>query len=266
MDHTTQAQQVVAEWVFKGEHPRLQDLLTEPDWRELFKTEMEKTYFNSLQQFLHDEWSDTKVTIYPPAKDIFKAFERTPYDKVKVVLIGQDPYHGPRQATGLSFSVPKALQIPSSLKNIYKEIKSDLGYDPGVHGDLEHWAEQGVLLLNSVLTVRSSQANSHRNKGWEMFTDHVIQHLNNEKENLVFILWGRQAQQKGIVFSNVYKSINRCHSCLGREIDRKRHCVLASAHPSGLSANRGFFGNKHFSKCNLYLESKGIQPIEWKVK
>ncbi len=187
-----------------------------------------------------------QYTIYPPAGLIFNAFDLCPFDRVKAVIIGQDPYHGPGQAHGLCFSVRDGVEFPPSLINIFKEIESDLGYKPLPAGNLERWASQGVLLLNATLTVREHMAGSHQGKGWEQFTDAVIRILNREKSNLVFFLWGAYAQKKG------------------ESIDREKHLVLESVHPSPLSASRGFFGNRHFSRCNAYLAEKGIEPINWR--
>ena len=196
-----------------------------------------------LKNFVKEEYS--KHTIYPPGKFIFHAFNTCPFDKVKVVIIGQDPYHEPGQYYGLCFSVLDGVPFPPSLLNIFKEIENDLGKPMPKSGRLERWADQGVLLINAILTVRAHQAGSHRGKGWEEFTDAVIKILNDEKENIVFMLWGSYAQRKGAF------------------IDRNRHCVLTAAHPSPLSADRGFFGCKHFSKANQYFKSKGISEIEW---
>lgn len=212
-------------------------------WQELIKEEKKKEYFKNLNSFLE---SETKVnTIYPEKKNWFKAFDITPFDQVKVVIIGQDPYHGEGQAQGLSFSVPKGIKLPPSLRNIYKEIESDLNIKKDLDGDLTNWAEQGVLLLNSVLTVRAKSAGSHQKKGWEQFTDRVVEVLNEEKENLVFILWGSPAQKKG------------------KAIDRKKHLVLEAPHPSPLSSYRGFFGCQHFSKTNKYLKENAKKSIVW---
>ena len=215
----------------------------EPTWKARLSEEFGKPYFQQLTTFVRNEYS--KYKIYPPGKDIFKAFDRCPVDKVKVVIIGQDPYHGPNQANGLCFSVSEGIQMPPSLINIFKEIKNDLGKEIPHNGSLDRWADQGVLLLNATLTVRANQAGSHQNKGWETFTDAAIKTLAEENENLVFMLWGSYAQKKG------------------EFIDNSRHCVLRSVHPSPLSANRGFFGNKHFSKANAYLRSKGKKEIDW---
>jgi uracil-DNA glycosylase len=212
-------------------------------WKQFLKSEFEKDYFIKLTDFIRNEYKST--TVYPPGSLIFNAFNHCPFNNVKAVIIGQDPYHGPGQAHGLCFSVRDGITFPPSLINIFKEIESDLGIVRPVSGNLERWADQGILLLNSSLTVREHLAGSHQNKGWEQFTDKVIDILNREKNNLVFFLWGAYAQKKG------------------ESIDRTRHLVLESVHPSPLSASRGFFGNKHFSRCNEYLTSKGIEPVNW---
>ena len=212
-------------------------------WKRRLQPEFDKPYFYNLENFVKEEYS--KHTIYPPGKFIFHAFNTCPFDKVKVVIIGQDPYHEPGQYYGLCFSVLDGVPFPPSLLNIFKEIENDLGKPMPKSGRLERWADQGVLLINAILTVRAHQAGSHRGKGWEEFTDAVIKILNDEKENIVFMLWGSYAQRKGAF------------------IDRNRHCVLTAAHPSPLSADRGFFGCKHFSKANQYFKSKGISEIEW---
>lgn len=215
-------------------------------WRELLQTEFNAPYMQALREFLLQEKQQGK-RIYPPGNEIFHALNATTFEKVKVVIIGQDPYHGPGQAHGLCFSVKPGVAIPPSLLNIYKELESDLGcLHPG-HGYLESWAEQGVLLLNAVLTVQAASAASHQGKGWERFTDSVIEVLNNQRHNLVFMLWGAYAQRKGAM------------------IDRKRHLILESTHPSPLSAHRGFFGNRHFSRCNTYLQEHSIIPIDWQL-
>jgi uracil-DNA glycosylase len=216
----------------------------ESSWGSKLKNEFDLDYFQKLSEFVREEYR-TK-TIYPPASLIFNAFNLCPFDKVKAVIIGQDPYHGPGQAHGLCFSVREGIDFPPSLKNIFKEIESDLGYKPAMSGNLERWSSQGVLLLNATLTVRAHLAGSHQGKGWERFTDYVINILNSDKNNLVFFLWGAYAQKKG------------------GSIDRSRHLVLESVHPSPLSASRGFFGNRHFSRCNNYLSEKEIKPIDWK--
>lgn len=214
-------------------------------WRFILNTEFEKPYMKELRAFLRQE-KDQKKIIYPKSADVFNAFKYTPYDDVKVVIIGQDPYHGPNQAHGLCFSVQAGVTAPPSLKNIFKEIKQDVGAPiPKMNGCLEVWAKQGVLLLNSVLTVERGLANSHQGKGWERFTDQVIIALNQAKSGLVFLLWGAYAQRKG------------------QMIDANKHCVLKSAHPSPLSSHQGFFGCKHFSKTNQYLVEKGQKPIDW---
>lgn len=217
----------------------------EKSWLKELKNEFEKDYMISLTQFLKQE-KMTKQTIYPKKSEIFSAFKHCPYNKVKVVIIGQDPYHGEGQAHGMCFSVKPGIKVPPSLKNIYKEQLSDLSIIQPDHGFLESWAEQGILLLNNVLTVRKSAAGSHRKKGWEIFTDKVIELLNHKKENLVFILWGNDAKTKGA------------------KIDRTKHLVLESAHPSPFSVTK-FLGNKHFSKCNKYLESHHIKKINWQL-
>lgn len=213
-------------------------------WREHIGAEFEKPYFSALTDFVRHEYTTT--TCYPPGSLIFNAFNLCPFDRVKVVIIGQDPYHEPGQAQGLSFSVPKGVPFPPSLQNIFKEIQLDLGKPMPPTGDLTRWAEQGVLLLNATLTVRAHQAASHQRHGWEQFTDAAIRALNAERENLVFILWGGYARSKAQL------------------IDRSRHLVLESVHPSPLSANRGgWFGNHHFSQCNAYLCEHGEQEIDW---
>jgi uracil-DNA glycosylase len=215
----------------------------EESWKKHLAPEFEADYFSRLTDFIHDEY--THYTVYPPGKLIFNAFNSCPFDKVKVVIIGQDPYHEPGQAHGLCFSVNDGVPFPPSLQNIFKEIASDLGTPAPTSGNLTRWTEQGVLLMNATLTVRAHQAGSHQNKGWETFTDAAIRHLAEEREHLVFILWGSYAQKKGAM------------------IDRNKHLVLSSAHPSPLSAYRGFFGNGHFSKTNKYLLEHGIEPINW---
>lgn len=219
------------------------DVRIEKSWKQRLAPEFEKAYFASLVEFVRNEYRQT--TVYPPARLIFNAFDCCPFDKVKVVIIGQDPYHGPGQAHGLCFSVSEGVPNPPSLQNIFKEIQDDLGKSLPSNGDLTRWATQGVLLLNATLTVQAHRAGSHQRKGWEEFTDAAIRCLNEEREHIVFILWGSYAQKKGAF------------------IDRKRHLVLTSAHPSPLSAYNGFFGNHHFSRANEYLTIHGEQPIEW---
>lgn len=216
----------------------------EPSWKEALADEFDKPYFAELAAFVKDEYKT--ATVYPPPKFIFRAFELCPFDKVKVVILGQDPYHGPGQANGLSFAVAEGMRNPPSLQNIFKELESDLS-EPvkNPSGDLSRWAEQGVLLLNATLTVRARSAGSHQNKGWEQFTDAVIRVLSEKREHLVFILWGNYAKQKGA------------------HIDRARHLVIESPHPSPFAAHGGFFGSKPFSKTNAYLASHGLAPIEW---
>ncbi|HCI54708.1 MAG TPA: uracil-DNA glycosylase [Bacteroidales bacterium] len=219
------------------------DVKIEESWKRRLAGEFEKEYFIELTEFIREEYR-TK-TIYPPGSLIFNAFNLCPFDKVKAVIIGQDPYHGPGQAHGLCFSVRDGVPLPPSLINIFKEIESDLGIPFPSSGNLERWARQGVLLLNAILTVRENQAGSHQGRGWEQFTDAAIRILNNEKNNLVFFLWGAYAQKKG------------------ENINKTKHLVLESVHPSPLSAERGFFGNRHFSRCNKYLTENGIEPIKW---
>ena len=215
-------------------------------WKEKIGSEFEQDYMLKLREFLVQEKQAGKV-IYPKGEDIFNSMNLTPFKDVKVVIIGQDPYHGPGQSHGLCFSVKPGVKIPPSLRNIYKEIHADLGIPIRQHGYLKSWAEQGVLLLNSVLTVEGSNAGSHQGKGWEQFTDAIITMLNREHEGLVFLLWGSYAQKKG------------------RIIDAQRHLILQSVHPSPLSASRGFFGNHHFSKANAYLEQQGKAMINWEL-
>ncbi len=222
------------------------EVILEQSWKLELHDEFEKPYMQKLKTFLQDE-KKAKKNIYPPGKDIFNAFKYTPFDKVKVVILGQDPYHGPHQAHGLCFSVQSGVRIPPSLRNIYKELEQDLNIRPVNHGCLISWAKQGVLLLNAVLTVEAGQANSHQGKGWEQFTDQVIARLNAREQPVIFVLWGNYAQKKGAF------------------IDQNRHVVLKSHHPSPLSASRGFFGNHHFSSINRILLSQGMTPIDWQL-
>ena len=224
---------------------KFKNIKLEKSWLKELGLEFELSYMQELKLFLQSEKKRGKK-IFPKGEDMFKALNLTPLDKVKVVILGQDPYHGAGQAHGLCFSVPEGVRIPPSLQNIFKELQSDLGLSIPSSGCLESWAGQGVLLLNSILSVEKGLANSHSSKGWELFTDSVISMVN-EKKSIVFILWGGYAAQKG------------------KSIDSTRHLVLKSVHPSPLSAHRGFFGNRHFSKCNQFLDSKGICPIDWKV-
>lgn len=219
------------------------DVKIEPSWKAVLKEEFEKPYFKALVNFVKSEYKTQ--TVYPPGNRIFSAFDFTPFDEVKVIIIGQDPYHGPNQANGLSFSVADGVRHPPSLQNIFKELNNDLGAPIPVSGNLERWAKQGVLLLNATLTVRASQAGSHQNKGWETFTATVIQKLSDKKENLVFILWGAYAQKKGSV------------------IDVSKHHIIKSTHPSPFSVHNGFFGSKPFSKTNEYLKKHKISEIIW---
>jgi len=215
-----------------------------PSWKEILQEEFEKSYFEDLSAFIKEEYS--KYRCYPSEKQIFSAFDICAFNDVKVVIIGQDPYHGEGQAHGLCFSVNDEIMHPPSLKNIFKELNTDLGNKIPKSGNLEHWAKQGVLMLNATLTVRENEAASHQKKGWEQFTDAVIQKISDKKENIVFLLWGGYAKKKG------------------KKIDRTKHCVLETGHPSPLSANRGFwFGNMCFSKTNKFLEVKNIQTISW---
>ena len=218
----------------------------DPSWLALLEGEFSQPYMVDLKEFLLQQ-KRQKKTIFPAGSEYFSALDHTPLDRVKVVVLGQDPYHGPGQAHGLSFSVPPGMKPPPSLANIFKEIDSDLGLPPAGHGCLLHWAQQGVLLLNSVLTVEQGRAASHQGKGWEIFTDKVIALLNEQRQGLVFMLWGAYAQRKGTI------------------IDCQRHLVLQSPHPSPLSAHRGFLGCKHFSKANAYLRSQGQSPIDWSL-
>jgi uracil-DNA glycosylase len=222
------------------------DIKLEQSWLEQLQGEFDQPYMKELGDFLRREKTAGKI-IYPAGGNIFAALNSTPFDAVKLVIIGQDPYHGPGQAHGLSFSVPPGMPIPPSLRNIYEELNRDLGLPRPAHGNLVRWAEQGVLLLNAVLTVEQARAGSHQGHGWERFTDAAIAALNDKRENLVFLLWGSYAQKKGAF------------------IDRKKHLVLQSPHPSPLSAHRGFIGNGHFSKANTYLESVGKTPVDWRV-
>ena len=219
------------------------DVKIASSWKTVLGDEFEKPYFQKLALFVRGEYQ--QHTCYPPGKLIFNAFDHCPFDEVKVVIIGQDPYHGPGQANGLCFSVADHIKMPPSLVNIFKEIQADLGKSMPKTGNLERWADQGVLLLNATLTVKAHTAGSHQNKGWEQFTDAVIRFLSEQKEHLVFMLWGSYAQRKGEV------------------IDESKHYVLRSAHPSPFSADRGFFGSRHFSKANAYLRSNNLDEIDW---
>lgn len=215
----------------------------EESWRQRLQEEFDQPYFEQLVKFVKAEYA--QHTVFPPGHLLFHAFNTCPFDQVKVVILGQDPYHEPGQYYGLCFSVLDGVPFPPSLVNIFKEIHNDIGKPVPESGRLERWAGQGVLLINAILTVQAHQAGSHQGKGWEQFTDAVIRHLNDERENVVFMLWGSYAQKKGAF------------------IDQTRHCVLKAPHPSPLSADRGFFGCKHFSKANAYLRSKGLTEIEW---
>jgi len=226
----------------------IEELLSTSSWNDILKEEYAKPYFIKLKESLENKYAEGNKTFFPPQDKIFNAFVLTPWDNVKVVIIGQDPYHDDGQAEGLCFSVPKGLKIPSSLMNIYKELANDVkGFSKPSHGHLGHWGRQGVLLLNTVLTVEAHQANSHKKLGWEMFTNAVIQKVSEHKKDVVFFLWGKHAQDKMAL------------------IDDGKHHVLIAAHPSGLSASRGFYGCKHFSKCNEILENAGLPPIDWNI-
>lgn len=219
------------------------DVQIETSWKAQLESEFSMSYFKELIEFVKSEYTNHKV--YPPGKNIFSAFEHCHFDDTRVVIIGQDPYHGPKQAHGLCFSVSEEVKPPPSLVNIFKEIQSDLNKPIPQNGSLVRWAQQGVLLLNATLTVRAGQAGSHQNKGWEQFTDAVIKCISDEKQDIIFLLWGAYAQRKGQI------------------IDRQKHLTLESPHPSPFAAHKGFFGNRHFSKTNDYLASRGMQPIDW---
>jgi len=215
-------------------------------WKAHLETEFDKSYFKQLEHFVDDEYQEHEI--YPPQELIFKAFNSCPFEDIKVVILGQDPYHGPKQANGLAFSVNDEMKFPPSLRNIYKEINKDLNIPISSKGNLEDWAKQGVLLINATLTVRANEAGSHQKKGWEEFTDAAIKALSEKREKLVFILWGSYAQKKGV------------------QIDSSKHHIIKSAHPSPLSAHRGFFGSKPFSQTNNYLTKQGLEPIDWELK
>ncbi len=231
-------------WI--SEMQRVPKIQLEESWLSRLEPEFGQAYMRSLREFLVRR-KRHRAIIYPPGDKIFNAMNSTPFDLVRVVIFGQDPYHGPKQAHGLCFSVLPGVRIPPSLCNIYQEIHADIGVEPPAHGCLQTWADQGVLLLNAVLTVERGQAGSHQGKGWERFTDTIVQLLNDEREHLVFLLWGSYAQKKGLV------------------IDRKKHLVLKAPHPSPLSAHRGFLGCRHFSKANAYLQQNGLEAIDWSI-
>jgi uracil-DNA glycosylase len=222
------------------------DVKIEASWKEVLESEFRKSYFKQIADHLKIEKQQGKI-IYPAGSLIFHAFDKTPFQNVKLVILGQDPYHGPRQAHGLSFSVQKGVQPPPSLVNIFKELQNDVGMLIPNHGNLEKWAEQGVLLLNASLTVRAQEPMSHSKIGWHHFTNSIITKISDQRKHVVFILWGKFAQEKEVL------------------IDTKKHLVLKSAHPSPLSANAGFFGNRHFSKANEYLIKQGVDPINWSL-
>lgn len=240
------AREVVAAAQAAGTCPKLDSLLVEQSWLPHMRPEFDKQYFRQLQRFLASEWQAQQV--FPPPEMVFRAMNSTSFDKVKVVILGQDPYHNTGQAMGLSFSVPQGVPVPSSLQNIYKELNADLGCSRPKHGCLLKWAEQGVLMLNASLTVRAHNANSHKKKGWETFTDKAISAISKHRTGVVFLLWGASAQSKESL------------------INASKHHVLKCAHPSGLSANKGFFGCKHFSKTNKLLEKAGMAPIDWQIE
>ena len=219
------------------------DIKMEPSWKEKLQDEFEKPYFRELIDFVKEEYKNH--TVYPPGRLIFNAFNHCSFEEVKVVIIGQDPYHNPEQANGMAFSVAEGARVPPSLKNVYKEVSDEFNKPIPESGSLDRWADQGVLLLNATLTVRANSPGSHQKKGWEAFTDAVIKKVSDEKEHIVFMLWGAYAQKKGSI------------------IDETKHLVLKSAHPSPFAANRGFFGNNHFIKANEYLKDKGKEPIDW---
>jgi len=219
----------------------------EPGWQHILSDEFEKEYMKSLREFLKAEKESGQI-VYPKSSDVFNAFKHTAYDNLKVVLLGQDPYHGAGQAHGLSFSVQKGVTIPPSLKNIYKELQTDIsGFTKPSHGNLTQWADQGILLLNATLTVRAQQPGSHQGKGWETFTNHVIAEISARKEGVIFLLWGKFAQNKSLL------------------IDAQKHHILTAAHPSPFSAYNGFFGCRHFSKTNEILSAQGAEPINWQI-
>lgn len=223
----------------------LSDYLHDKGWKTLLKSEFDKAYMRELEARLKSDYQEKIV--YPEPSAIFNSFNLTPFENIKAVIIGQDPYHGPGQAHGLCFSVRPEVKIPPSLMNIYKELESDVGVKIPAHGNLQSWAERGVLLLNAHLTVEAKNPMAHKNYGWDQFTDRVIELINEKKENIVFMLWGSPAQAKA------------------KNVDPKRHCVLKTVHPSPLSSYRGYFGCKHFSKCNEFLKSKNIAPIDWSI-
>ncbi len=226
---------------------KVTDVKIEASWKAVLESEFQQPYFSTIKSYLLQERQGGH-TVFPPGPQIFNAFDTTPFDQVKVVILGQDPYHGPRQAMGLCFSVPRGIPAPPSLENVFKEQKTDVGITVPSHGDLSEWAQQGVFLLNASLTVRAHQANSHKNIGWHKFTDAVIRKLSEEREGLVFLLWGGFAKRKAPL------------------IDSNRHHILSSGHPSPLSANRGYwFGNRHFSKTNELLSAAGKTPINWQL-
>lgn len=245
--HVEAAKQVVADHLKAGHQPPLADLILEPTWKAALSVELNKPYFKELERYVHGEWAARPSGVYPPREMVFRAFNSCSFNDIKVVVLGQDPYHGPGQAMGLSFSVPPGLAVPSSLQNMYKELREDCGCTVPRHGDLRKWAAQGVLMLNAVLTVRANQPTSHKGRGWEQFTDAAITALSRGRRGVVFMLWGNYAKEKS------------------KLIDQTKHHVLTAAHPSGLSANRGFFGCRHFSKANALLSKAGAATIDWQI-
>lgn len=231
----------------QSEEQSLAKIQIESSWKQKLRKEFFSPYFQQIKHFLESEKQKGQL-VYPPGKWIFNAYNLTPFDKVKVVILGQDPYHGPGQAHGLCFSVQRGVKPPPSLVNIFKELKTDLNIDPPQHGSLESWAEQGVFLLNAILTVEKDKPASHQHIGWQNFTDATIQQLNADRRNLVFLLWGNYAQQKASM------------------IDPEKHLILKTTHPSPFSAYNGFLGSKHFSKTNDYLRLQGIDPVDWSIK
>ncbi|WP_413377774.1 uracil-DNA glycosylase [Alkalihalobacillus sp. 1P02AB] len=221
-------------------------MLVDNGWKAIFEEESQKRYFQDLLSYIDKEYKHKMI--YPAKENLFRAFDLTDFDEVKVVILGQDPYHGPRQAHGLSFSVQKGVKLPPSLRNIFKELQVDLNIQPPEHGLLESWAKQGVLLMNTVLTVEEGQPASHKGKGWEVFTDRIMQQLNEREKPVVFLLWGKHAESKKSLITN------------------KGHAVFISPHPSPFSANRGFFGSRPFSRINEYLKENGMEPIDWEIE
>ncbi|MBR2674789.1 MAG: uracil-DNA glycosylase [Mogibacterium sp.] len=235
------------------------------DWDELLKNEWEKPYYRDLRSFLLAEYR--AETVYPPAEDIFNALKLTPYSEVKVVILGQDPYHEPGQAEGLAFSVKEGVALPPSLVNIFRELRDDLGVNTGTCGSLRPWAERGVLLLNTVLTVRAHQAASHKDRGWEQLTDRIIELLAERENPMVFVLWGAKAIAKKLLIEQAAETTGSGRRDLEAEgCAMRRHLIITAPHPSPLSAHRGFFGGRYFSRCNYFLQDNGIEPIDWSLE